>query len=91
MIAKMQLYIHAFMHNFTPDIAKVMKVAYSRQQGCSCSCLWQTLDNEERQLAATREGVTPEAVMIGVESRADKYGIKQIMDTIARMSKKVEY
>jgi len=50
-------------------------------------CLNDALIYEEREEEVDEAEVSPGDVEIGVESLIDKYGLKQVLDTIARVSK----
>ncbi len=62
-----------------------------KEPWCVKVCGSNALTYEERELDVGEEKVKPKEVVIGLESLADKYGMKQIMDAIARMSKKAEH
>jgi benzoyl-CoA reductase subunit BamC len=54
---------------------------------CVKWCTVDALTCEERE-EEVEEEVEQEALEIGLESLANKYGLQQIMNTVARMSKK---
>ena len=55
---------------------------------CVKWCINDALVCEEREEEVEEEEVKPGDVAIGVESMVDKYGLQEVMDAIARMSKK---
>jgi len=56
---------------------------------CVKWCLNEALVCEEREEEVEEaEEVKPGDVEVGLESMVDKYGLQQVMDTVARMSKK---
>ena len=52
---------------------------------CVQWCLVDALTYEERE-EEVEEEVKPEDVEIGLEALVDKYGMEQVMDTVARLS-----
>lgn len=48
---------------------------------CGCNAL----TYEEREVEVTEENVEQEEITVGLESLADKYGMKTVMRTVARM------
>jgi benzoyl-CoA reductase subunit BamC len=61
-----------------PDLEEPMCVKW---------CLVDALTYEERE-EEVEEEVKQETLETGLESLADEYGLEQIIDTLARMSKK---
>ena len=57
------------------------------QPKCVEWCLNEALIYEEREEEVEEADVSPGDVEIGVESLIDKYGLQQVLDTVARMSK----
>ncbi len=55
---------------------------------CVKWCLNDVLTYEEREVEVDEEEVKAEDLDIGLESLADKHGMKKVMDAVARMSKK---
>ena len=64
--------------NASPPLAKPLCVEW---------CLNDALIYEEREEEVEEADVSPGDVEIGVESLIDKYGLQQVLDTIARVSK----
>jgi benzoyl-CoA reductase subunit BamC len=56
---------------------------------CVQWCINDALVCEEREEEVEEEEVKSGDVEIGIESMVDKYGLQKVMDTVARMSKKV--
>lgn len=58
------------------------------QPKCVEWCLAGALVYEERQETVEESVVSPGDVELGVESMIDKYGLQQVLDTVARLSKR---